>query len=114
MFALSVCCGSGKIPEIVPAPSSGSACTGSSPSKLPAALVNPIGAAARWSWKLFTKKNTCVPFCARFTRHEPRAVCPGRTAAPVGNELSHEHGNSAVQSELIVLPNGGVPKTWNV
>ena len=49
------------------------------------------------------KKNTCTAFCARFTRHEPRAVCPGKTAAPDGNVLSHEHGNSASHGELVVF-----------
>ena len=61
MFALSVWFGSGmwmngmpSIAAIESAPSSGSAFSASLPSNAPAASVNPIGAAARWSWKLLT------------------------------------------------------------
>src|SRR3954454_23750974 len=106
MFALSVCPGSGSSPEMVPAPSSGSACTGSSPWKLPAAGVNSIGAANRLQWKLFTKKKTCVPFCARFVVHDGmRGLVGVARGQPCGNALIHEHGNSAVQSEFVVSVN---------
>jgi hypothetical protein len=78
MFALSMWAPSGR-PWSVFAPSSVWVSTGSpclprpvkfTAWKLPAASVNPIGAAFRWSCQLFTKKNTCVAFCRRFARQE--------------------------------------------
>ena len=70
MFALSLWFTSGRptgrplTQQSVFAPSSASVRTGSPPNprpdgllswKFPAASVNPIGLAARWSWKVFTK-----------------------------------------------------------
>jgi hypothetical protein len=42
----------------------------SAPSKPPDAAVNPIGAAARWSWKLLTSQKSWVVACARLVDHE--------------------------------------------
>ncbi len=64
MFALFEWPGSGKPPE-VSAPSWAWAITGSSPpgppaSKLPDSSSNPIGGAARWSWKRLTNQKSWV------------------------------------------------------
>ena len=52
-------------------------------------VVNPMGAASRWSWKLFTKKNTCAPFCCRFVLHE------------LAVSGAHEQGNALVQGVVV-------------
>src|SRR4029079_6741231 len=80
MLVLSMWDPSGR-PRAVLAPSSVWVATGSPalPSfdrflswKLPAASVNPIGPACRWSCHLLTKKKTWVAFCARLTCQENR------------------------------------------
>src|SRR4051812_7297751 len=102
MFALSTWLPSGR-PAAVLAPSSVwvSPASPARPapvlllaSKLPAASVNPIGAASRWSCHLLTKKNTCAAFCARFACHENGVLG------------SQEQGNGLPQNDTSGSANG--------
>ena len=62
--------------------------------KLPAASVKPIGAAARWSCQLFTKKKTCVAFWLRLVRHEN------------GTSGFQEQGKGLLQNDTFLRLNG--------
>ena len=62
--------------------------------KLPAASVKPIGAAARWSCQLLTKKKTWVAFWARL-------VCQEN-----GLFGFHEHGYGLSQKDTSARWNG--------
>ena len=65
MFALSTWSESGPPSPSVFAPSNDWFSSGSSPWKLPDAASKPIGAAARWSWNLLTRKKAWVADCLR-------------------------------------------------
>ena len=106
MFALSVWSG----PGVRTAPIDGSRRRPApalqrvaSPSNVAGGVVKPIGAAARWSWKLLTKKKTCMAFCLRFVSHEGGEPSPSPDPGKI--VLSHEQGNAASHGELVWFVN---------
>ena len=93
----------------------------------PVKASNPIGAAARWSWKRLTDQKTWTAFCSRFARqlpglapfhehlwaasHAPSGLSSGATSLngygpPAGSTSSGPDGTSSSSKSLHVCANG--------
>ena len=103
MLALSMWLASGS-PFAVLAPSSALACTASpsTASKFPAARLNPIGGAARWSWKRPRNDITWTAFCARLACQEP-AVSGSQVHTNDGTHAAGVNGWSGNLHSLVAL-----------
>ena len=86
MFALSTWSESGPPSPPVFAPSNDWLSSGSSPWKLPDAASKPIGAAARWSWNLLTRKKACVADCLRLVCQLERSPTGSQPQMCVGRQ----------------------------